>query len=89
MSDPTERYKAEPHPISSHRTPEEIAEDEAGPIGNPKARYAKPRADQGPIEKVDDGELAKAPSEAETNDEETVAKAPSKSAKIDVQSKRT
>jgi hypothetical protein len=24
-----------PHPVSQHRTPEEIAADEAGPIGHP------------------------------------------------------
>ena len=54
MSDPTERHKAEPHPISSHRAPEEIAEDEAGPIGNPLARYAKPRAEKGPVKKVNE-----------------------------------
>lgn len=41
MSDPTERHKIEPHPISSHRTPEEIAEDEAGPIGHASLRSAK------------------------------------------------
>lgn len=51
MSDPTERYKIEPHPISSHRTPEEIAEDEAGPIGDPRSRYAKPAADKGLLRK--------------------------------------
>ena len=51
MSDPTERYKIEPHPISSHRTPAEIAEDEAGPIGDPKSRYAKPTADEGRVRK--------------------------------------
>ena len=33
MSDPTEPNQAEPHPASSHRTPREIAKDEAGPIG--------------------------------------------------------
>lgn len=33
MSDPTEHNKDEPHPASSHRTPVEIAKDEAGPIG--------------------------------------------------------
>jgi hypothetical protein len=35
MSDPTEVTHANPHPISGHRTPREIAEDEAGPIGHP------------------------------------------------------
>lgn len=33
MSDPTEKTHANPHPVSGHRKPEEIAEDEAGPIG--------------------------------------------------------
>jgi hypothetical protein len=33
MSDPTEVTHANPHPVSGHRKPEEIAEDEAGPIG--------------------------------------------------------
>ena len=35
MSDPTEVNKSNPHPVSQHRTPREIAEDEAGPIGQP------------------------------------------------------
>ena len=65
MSDPTERYKAEPHPISSHRTPEEIAEDEAGPIGNPKGRHAKPAADQGPVHRLDPRPAPKPGSTAE------------------------
>jgi hypothetical protein len=34
MSDPSEATHANPHPVSGHRTPEEIAEDEAGPIGH-------------------------------------------------------
>lgn len=33
MSDPAEATQADPHPVSGHRTPREIAEDEAGPIG--------------------------------------------------------
>jgi hypothetical protein len=33
MSDPNETSQANPHPVSSHRTPEEIQEDEAGPAG--------------------------------------------------------
>ena len=33
MSDPAEATQADPHPVSGHRTPQEIAEDEAGPIG--------------------------------------------------------
>jgi hypothetical protein len=35
MSDPSEVTQAYPHPVSQHRTPREIAADEAGPIGNP------------------------------------------------------
>jgi hypothetical protein len=35
MSDPSEATQANPHPISQHRTPLEIAADEAGPIGQP------------------------------------------------------
>ena len=53
MSDPSELHKTEPHPVSSHRTPREIAEDEAGPIGeasnNPDRKV---RADQGPVRKL-------------------------------------
>jgi hypothetical protein len=33
MSDPSEATKANHHPVSQHRTPHEIAKDEAGPIG--------------------------------------------------------
>jgi hypothetical protein len=35
MSDPTESTEANPHPVSQHRSPREIAADEAGPIGQP------------------------------------------------------
>lgn len=35
MSDPRQKTQAEPHPVSDHRTPREIAADEAGPIGKP------------------------------------------------------
>ena len=54
MSDPRELHKAEPHPVSGHRTPREIAEDEAGPIGDSSNRAHKNvRADQGPVRKLD------------------------------------
>jgi hypothetical protein len=54
MSDPTERKKVEPHPVSAHRTPEEIAKDEAGPIGDgSKAEHKKPAAEKGPVRKLD------------------------------------
>ncbi len=51
MSDPTELNKAEPHPASSHRTPLEIAEDEAGPIGGNPNDPDTLRADNGPLHK--------------------------------------
>ena len=41
MSDPGEATQANPHPISQHRTPTEIALDEAGPIGHPDAGSQK------------------------------------------------
>jgi hypothetical protein len=41
MSDPGEATQADPHPISQHRTPMEIALDEAGPIGRPDAGSQK------------------------------------------------
>jgi hypothetical protein len=54
MSDPRELHKAEPHPVSGHRTPREIAEDEAGPIGDSSKRADKNvPADQGPVRKLD------------------------------------
>ncbi len=54
MSDLRELNKAEPHPVSGHRTPREIAEDEAGPIGDSTNRaHKKVRADQGPVRKLD------------------------------------
>jgi hypothetical protein len=67
MSDPAEATQANPHPISQHRTPREIALDEAGPIGHPdrdvssqkaagaeRTRYAKgPRRADSPGKKSD------------------------------------
>jgi hypothetical protein len=41
MSDPSEASQANPHPISGHRTPSQIAKDEAGPAG-PKPAEAGP-----------------------------------------------
>ncbi len=53
MSDPTELNKAEPHPASSHRTPLEIAKDEAGPIGgHPNDPNKNLPADNGPLDKL-------------------------------------
>ena len=54
MSDPTERHKVDPHPISSHRTPEQIAEDEAGLIGDRDPRYAKRLVEEGQVRKYDE-----------------------------------
>jgi hypothetical protein len=42
MSDLGEATQANPHPISQHRTPHEIALDEGGPIGQPD-RDVSPR----------------------------------------------
>jgi hypothetical protein len=42
MSDPGEATQSNPHPISQHRTPWEIALDEGGPIGQPD-RDVSPR----------------------------------------------
>ncbi len=67
MSDPGEATQANPHPISQHRTPWEIALDEAGPIGHPdrdvssqkaagaeRTRHAKgPRRADAPGKKAD------------------------------------
>jgi hypothetical protein len=44
MSDPAEATQANPHPISQHRTPWEIALDEAGPIGNPDRDVSSQKA---------------------------------------------
>jgi hypothetical protein len=57
MSDTSERHRAEPHPASAHRTPEEIAEDEAGPIGNHSRPRNRLQADQGPVRKLSEREL--------------------------------
>ncbi len=55
MSDPRELHKTEPHPVSGHRTPREIAEDEAGPIGDSSnPAHKKVRADPGPVRKLDE-----------------------------------
>jgi hypothetical protein len=44
MSDPSEASQANPHPVSQHRTPREIAADEAGPIGQPDLDVVARRA---------------------------------------------
>lgn len=44
MSDPGEATQANPHPISQHRTPWEIALDEAGPIGHPDGDVSSQKA---------------------------------------------
>ena len=43
MSDPSEVTQANPHPVSGHRTPHEIAKDEAGPIGQADAEVVARR----------------------------------------------
>lgn len=64
MSDPSERNKDEPHPASSHRTPREIAKDEAGPIGGHPNKKTL-RAENGPI-----GPLDKSPEQPTTDGRE-------------------
>jgi hypothetical protein len=62
MSDPRELHEGEPRPASAHRTPREIAEDEAGPIGHPSnGRHKNIRADQGPVRKLDEPPQKKTP----------------------------
>lgn len=43
-SDPAEATQANPHPISQHRSPREIALDEAGPIGQPDRDVSSQKA---------------------------------------------
>jgi hypothetical protein len=65
MSNPNKFPEGQPHPESSHRTPRDIAEDEAGPIGD--GRKAQPKnvpADQGPVRKISE------PPEKKTNEKE-------------------
>jgi hypothetical protein len=65
MSNPGKFPEAQPHPESSHRTPREIAEDEAGAIGD--GRKAQPknlRVDQGPVRKISE------PSEKNSDEKE-------------------
>jgi hypothetical protein len=54
MSDPTERTHANPHPVSGHRTPAEIAEDEAGPIGQGEEGVGARGAPTAPSQQSDD-----------------------------------
>jgi hypothetical protein len=44
-SDPSEATQANPHPVSQHRTPREIALDESGPIGQPDRDLISKEAD--------------------------------------------
>lgn len=55
MSDPTETNKDNPHPASSHRTPDEIAKDEAGPIGETPNHHPPKnlRAENRPVPPLD------------------------------------
>jgi hypothetical protein len=50
MSDPHEATQAEPHPVSQHRTPREIAADEAGEIGKPDLDVVAKEASQATAE---------------------------------------
>ena len=69
MSDPREEYEANPHPASSHRTPTEIAEDEAGPIGHDGHRRAESiQGNNGPVEKIAEKKGKSASSDAENKD---------------------
>ncbi len=53
MSDPHQRDEGNPHPSSSHRTPQEIAKDETGPIGlDGHQRGEKVEANNGPVKKL-------------------------------------
>jgi hypothetical protein len=54
MSDPTERTHANPHPVSGHRTPAEIAEDEAGPIGQSEEGVGARGVPTAPSQQSDD-----------------------------------
>ena len=50
MRDPSELYQDDPHPVSGHRTPREIGEDEVGAIaGIRNDLHKNPRADNGPV----------------------------------------
>jgi len=54
MRDPSELYQDDPHPVSGHRTPREIGEDEAGAIGGSRNDpHINPRADNGPVRALD------------------------------------
>jgi hypothetical protein len=46
------------HPASSHRSPSEIAEDEAGPIGHDQPRPSL-TANNGPVEKINESQKKK------------------------------
>jgi len=53
MSHQHQRDEGNPHPSSSHRSPSEIAADEAGEIGaDGHRRGEKINANNGPLEKV-------------------------------------
>ncbi len=49
------------HPASSHRSPSEIAEDEAGPIGHDQPR-ASLKANDGPVERINESQKKKSSS---------------------------
>jgi hypothetical protein len=54
MRDPSALYQDDPHPVSGHRTPRDIAEDEVGAIGGTRNDPPKNlRADNGPVRPLD------------------------------------
>ena len=54
MSHRSELNQDDPHPMSGHRTPREIAEDEAGAIGGTSSHPLKNlRAENGPLRPPD------------------------------------
>jgi|GEM_PF-6614677 len=54
MREPSELYQDDSHPMSSHRTPREIGEDEVGAIGRTRNDpHKNPRADNGPVRALD------------------------------------
>jgi hypothetical protein len=54
MREPSALYQGDPHPVSGHRTPRDIAEDEVGDIeGTRNDPHKNLRADNGPVRALD------------------------------------
>jgi hypothetical protein len=54
MREPSALYQDDSHPVSGHRTPRDIAEDEVGDIGETRNDPHKNlRADNGPVRALD------------------------------------